>query len=90
MFFLIRVLSDECIKVVDIALFGLEEVLDLFEFEDGLFDLTNVHVGKETDYIIFLIFVVGVKGDDEYVGQEQEKHVQGKKDQDKLEIPFFY
>jgi hypothetical protein len=44
LFFLIGVLSDECVEVVDIALFGLKEVLDLFEFEDGFFDFTDVHV----------------------------------------------
>ena len=70
LFFLIGVLSDECVEVVDIALFGLEEVLDLFKFEDRLFDLTNVHVWKETDDIIFLIFIVSVNRYNEDIGQE--------------------
>jgi hypothetical protein len=47
----------------------------LFEFVDGPFDFTDVHVGEQADDVVFLVFVVSVNRDDEHVGQQQEKHV---------------
>ncbi len=84
----ISVLSNKGKKVIDVVIPGLEEFLHLFKFLYWFSDFPDVHIGKQPNNIIFLIFVVSVNRYDKDIGKEEEEDIKQEYDDDTFEVGF--
>lgn len=53
---------------------------------NGFSDLSDVHVGEQSDHVALLIFVVGVNRNDDNVGEQKYEKVKTQKNEDAIEV----